>query len=190
MSSNTPLGKKEKAKAQLTHAKKEILHSDNIFYTFLRSTVSSQLCGWIDTLVSFVAFSLLHLTPFLSTAIGAFIGGVFNCVINYKFTFHAYGVDWRAALFKFSFVWVGSLLLNSFGTQIVYYLFEDWEWLERLEWVSNNGSFLVARLFVALMVSLCWNFLLQRHFVFKVTKLDPYINKLLDKIGIRPFNSK
>ena len=181
--------KKAKTKAQLSQAKEKILHDDNIFYTFLRSSVSSQLCGWIDTLTSFFAFSLLHLTPFLSTAIGAFIGGVFNCIINYKFTFHAYGVDWRAALFKFSFVWVGSLLHNSFGTQIVYYLVRDWEWLRSIEWISNNGTFLAARLFVALVVSLCWNFLLQRQFVFRVTRLDPYINKMLDRMGIPPFGN-
>ncbi len=190
MEEKTERERRVKAKAQLTNAKEKILHNDNIFYTFLRSTVSSQLCGWLDTFISFFAFSLLHLTPFLSTAIGAFIGGVFNCIINYKFTFHAEGVDWRAVLVKFSLVWVGSLLLNSFGTQIVYYLVSDWGWLRNIEWISKNGTFLAARLFVALMVSLCWNFLLQRHFVFKVTKCDKCINKVLDSMGVRPFRKR
>lgn len=173
---------------RLAKAKDKILHNDGFFYTLLRSSVSSQLCGWIDTLSSFLAFWLLHLTPFLSTAIGAFIGGVLNCIINYKFTFHAFGVDWRAALAKFSFVWTGSLLLNSFGTQIVYHWVMDWHWLKDVLHMTDNGVFLAARLFVALMVSLAWNFLLQRHFVFKVTRLDPYINKLLDKLGVPQIN--
>lgn len=176
-------------KDKLQQAKQKILHNDGFFFTLLRSSVSSQICGWIDTIIAFLSFSLFHLTPFLSTAIGAFIGGVLNCIINYKFTFHADSVDWRAALFKFSFVWVGSLLLNSFGTQIVYYLIKDWEWIQNVSWISNNGTFLAARLFVALMVSLCWNFLLQRHFVFRVTRLDPYIERLLDTLGVPRFKT-
>lgn len=170
----------KEAKEKLRKAKKQILHSDGLFYTLLRSSVSSQVCGWIDTLTAFFAFSLLHLTPFLSTAIGAFIGGVLNCAINYRFTFHAYSVNWRIALFKFALVWTGSLLLNSYGTQVVYYLVKDNLWLqENVFMISNNGTFLASRLFVALMVSLFWNFLLQRHFVFKVTRLDLYIDRLL-----------
>ncbi|MDE5735176.1 MAG: GtrA family protein [Duncaniella sp.] len=169
------------AKAKLGKVKDKLLNSDGLFFTLMRSSVSSQVCGWIDTLCAFLAFSLLHLTPFLSTAIGAFIGGVFNCIINYRFTFHAYGVEWRTALFKFAFVWAGSLLLNSFGTQVVYYFVKDWQWLQdEVATISNNGTFLAARLFVALMVSLCWNFLLQRHFVFRSTRLDPYVGRFLD----------
>ncbi|MDE6177557.1 MAG: hypothetical protein K2F86_00115, partial [Duncaniella sp.] len=74
------------AKAKLGKVKDKLLNSDGLFFTLMRSSVSSQVCGWIDTLCAFLAFSLLHLTPFLSTAIGAFIGGVFNCIINYRFT--------------------------------------------------------------------------------------------------------
>ncbi|MDE6809175.1 MAG: GtrA family protein [Muribaculaceae bacterium] len=173
-----------KPKTQLTKIKEKVLHSDGFFFTLLRSSVSSQLCGWIDTLTSFLVFSLIGLSAWMSTALGAFVGGVFNCIINYRFTFHAFGVDWRVALTKFVFVWTGSLLLNSFGTEAVYSLVKDWQWLYEIKGIGKDGIFLAARLFVALTVSLCWNFLLQRHFVFKVTRLDPYIGKFLTKIGI------
>lgn len=171
-------------KSRLAQAKEKVLHNDGFFFTLLRSSVSSQLCGWIDTLISFITFAFLGLTPFLSTAIGAFIGGILNCTINYKFTFHADGVDIRIALAKYLFVWAGSLLLNSFGTQIVYHLAEDWTWLTETTGVTKDGIFLAARLFVALMVSLCWNFLLQRNFVFKVTSIDRHIARVLKGIGV------
>lgn len=174
----------DKDKQQLSRIKDKILHNDGFFYTFLRSGVSSQLCGWIDTLTSFLVFALLNLSPWLSTAIGAFVGGVCNCIINYKFTFHAVGVVWRAALVKFALVWTGSMLLNSFGTQIVYYLVRDWQWLQEVTAITEDGTFLAARLFVALTVSLCWNFLLQRNFVFKATCIDKHIIKGLNCIGI------
>ena len=176
-------------KRQLEKFKEKLLHNDGFFYTLLRSSVSSQICGWIDTLVAFLAFSLCHLTPFLSTAIGAFIGGILNCIINYKYTFHAKGVEWRIALFKYVFVWTGSLLLNSFGTQILYYWVHDWHWLQDTIGIAKDGIFLAVRLFIALMVSLCWNFLLQRNFVFKTTWMDKYIARFLDTIGIREIHS-
>lgn len=164
--------------------KEKLIHNDGFFYTLLRSSVSSQLCGWIDTLTSFLVFALLNLTPWLSTAIGAFVGGICNCIINYKYTFHAYGIEWRTALTKFAFVWLGSLLLNSFGTQYAYYFVCHWEWLRDTIHIADDGIFLAARLFVALTVSLCWNFLLQRNFVFTTTRVDPYINRFLDFIGL------
>lgn len=164
--------------------KDKVLHSDGFFFTLLRSSVSSQVCGWIDTLTAFMAFALFGLTAWLSTAIGAFVGGVLNCIINYRYTFHAYGVAWRVALTKFIFVWAGSLLLNSFGTEWVFKLINGWEWLHHIKWEIENGIFLTARLTVSLIVSICWNFLLQRHFVFTTTRLDPAIGRMLCALGL------
>lgn len=173
------------AKHNLKAIRHKILYSDGLVFTFLRSSASSQLCGWIDMIVSFVLFAFFHLTPWLSTASGAFVGGVFNCAINYSFTFHSRGVDWRAAITKFMFVWAGSLLLNSFGTQILYYLVRDWHWLTSTIGLHDDAVFLAARLFVSLVVSLAWNFLLQRNFVFRESRVDPYIVKVLDRLGIK-----
>ncbi len=168
----------------LTKVKEQFLHSDGFLFTLLRSGASSQICGWVDTFVSFAVFAFLNLTPWLSTAIGAFVGGILNCIINYRFTFHARGVDWRAAITKFLFVWIGSLLLNSFGTQIIYSLIYDWHWLKSIIRLGEDAIFLLARLSVSLVVSLAWNFLLQRNFVFRQTRLDKYITKTLDIFDI------
>lgn len=162
--------------------KEKIIHSDDFFFTLLRSSVSSQICGWIDTLTAFLCFALFNLTAWLSTAIGAFVGGVFNYLVNYRFTFHADGMAWRVAVSKFVFVWAGSLLLNSFGTQYAYMLVRGWAWLKETTGVNEDEIFLATRLTVALTVSLAWNFRLQRNFVFKQTKLDPHIVNFLDNI--------
>ena len=47
-----------KSKPKLNKIKEKILHSDGFFFTLVRSSMSSQLCGWIDTLTSFLVFSL------------------------------------------------------------------------------------------------------------------------------------
>lgn len=172
-------------KKQLHKVTEQFIHDNGVVFTLLRSGASAQLCGWIDMIVSFVFFAFLDATPWLSTATGAFVGGVFNCIINYRFTFHAHDVAWRAVITKFIFVWVGSLLLNSFGTQILYYMVRDWHWLKFTVGLSDDGIFLVARLFVSLVVSLAWNFLLQRNFVFRQSRIDQYILRVLDAMGIK-----
>lgn len=157
----------------------KLLHNDGFIYTFLRSGVSSQASGWVDFAVSFVFFAWVNLAPWLSTAIGALAGGIVNCIINYRFTFHATGVSKKAVAVKFIMVWLGSLLLNSFGTQFVYWVIHEWYWLEDLGF-RPDGFFAAARLFVALIVSWAWNFLLQRYFVYRVTKFDPYATRFVD----------
>lgn len=161
--------------------KGKLLNSDNFIYTFLRSGVSSQASGWADMATSFVLFAWINLTPFLSTALGAVVGGIVNCVLNYKFTFHAAGCSWRAVIVKYIMVWTGSLLLNSFGTQALYYLLQHWDWLETIGF-RPDGYFAAARLIVSLLVSWFWNFVLQRYFVYRPTGFDPYAIKFVNAL--------
>lgn len=153
-----------------------MLESDNIAFTFVRSIVSSQTASWVDLFLGFALFAWVGLTPFLSTAIGAFAGGIVNCIINYRFTFHASACPWRAVAVKYAMVWAGSLLLNSFGTQILYHALERWDWLAA-QGFTDDGCFAAARLAVSLLVSWFWNFLLQRFFVYRLTSFDPYAIK-------------
>ncbi len=164
----------------------KVMKSDSLVPTFLRSILSSQCSSWTDMIISFALFAWVHLTPFLSTAIGAFVGGVVNCVINYRFTFHATGIPWKSVVVKFALVWVGSLLLNSYGTHALYYLFTRWDWLIDMGF-RPDGFFAAARLLTSLIVSLVWNFLLQRYFVFRNTSFDRKIVVFLERL---PFLSQ
>ncbi|MCH5319441.1 MAG: GtrA family protein [Paramuribaculum sp.] len=150
----------------------KLLRSNSFIYTFLRSAVSSQTSGWVDIGVGVACFSWLDLAPWLSTAIGAIAGGVVNCILNYRFTFRAQDVPWKAVVVKYIMVWAGSLILNSGGTQLVYMLIDGWHWLETIGF-KPDGYYAAARLFVSLMVSWFWNFLLQRYFVYRKTGFDP-----------------
>lgn len=150
---------------------KRVMVSDSLIFTFLRSAVSSQAASWLDLGLGFVFFSCLGFTPWLSTAIGAVAGGIANCIINYRFTFHARGVSWSAVIVKYTLVWIGSILLNSVGTQVVYILIKDWHWLESIGF-KPDGYYATARIFVSLIVSWFWNFILQRYFVYRATRFD------------------
>ena len=149
------------------------------FFTFLRSSLSSQIASWIDmgTRMIFYSFIFASLTPFyrsnLSVAIGALVGGIVNCTINYRFTFHASGQSIKAVAVKYFLVWTGSLLLNMYGTTFAALNLSKWHWLISIGF-RPDGIFAAATLIVSLIVSLAWNFALQRSFVYRPSKFDPY----------------
>ena len=158
-----------------------VVHSEKLAYTAIRSTISAQLAGWIDFGTSFAMFSWVGLKPVYATAIGAVMGGITNCIINYKFTYPNQSCAWHIVIIKFFMVWFGGLLLNSFGTQFLYWVLNKWVWLSEIGF-KPDGYFTAARLSTALIVSVFWHFLLQKNFVYKEVRADRYIEKIADVI--------
>ena len=153
-------------------------------FLFLKASVSSQIASWVDMGLSFVLFSVVNLTMydgFFAKAIGAATGGVINCCINYKWTFRPEGCSKRTVAVKYAMVWIGSLLLNSFGTAFVTGFVSEIPVLT--EWgISKDTVFFVAQLAVSLVVSICWNFMLQRYFVFNNVDIKGRVEKVTKKI--------
>ncbi len=157
----------------------KFLKSDHVVFTFIRSSISSQISSWTDMIVSFCMYAWVIGIAWLATAIGAVCGGIVNCIVGYKFTYHASGVSKRAVFVKFVMVWFGSLVLNSLGTEFLTKLLSGWSWLESLGF-RPDGYFAAARLTVSLLVSILWNFLLQRAFVFRPTRFDATAIRLFE----------
>lgn len=171
-------------KKRIKHIADDVIHNDNFIFSFIRSAMSSQAASWVDMIIGFVLFAWLGLKPWVATAIGAVCGGIINCIINFKFTFHAQGMSWKAVALKYIMVWIGSVLLNSFGTEGLYYLFNHWSWLETIGF-KPDGYYAAARIITSLLVSWFWNFILQRYFVYRVTKFDPYAINFVNKISFQ-----
>lgn len=154
-------------------------------FTLMRSTVASQISSWTDMAVRmiFFAFVFRYVDPFyrsnLSVAIGAVVGGIVNCCINYRFTFRASGQSIKAVGVKFLLVWAGSLLLNMYGTTFAAMGLSKWEWLLEIGF-KPDGIFATATLGVSLIVSVVWNFVLQRNFVYRPTRFDPCAIAIVD----------
>lgn len=165
--------------AKFSDLKDKFLHSGGLLSTFLRSSVSSQVASWIDLGTSMLLYSFVFvaLDPYyrsnLSVAIGAIAGGIVNCCINYRFTFHAAGQNVKAVGVKYFLVWTGSLLLNMYGTTGLATLLSRWEWLHNLGF-KPDAIFAASRLAASLAVSWGWNFVLQRNFVYRPTSFDNY----------------
>jgi hypothetical protein len=60
-------------------------------------------------------------------------------------------------------------------------ILDRWHLLETLGF-TNVGSYAAARIIVSLLVSWFWNFLLQKNFVYRASKFDPYAIKLVDAL--------
>ncbi len=143
----------------------------------LRSMITSQVSTYVDYVVSFLLYAFAGLSAGLSAGIGGACGGITNCAVNYKFTFRMRQCSYWAIGIKFFMVWVGSMLLNAMGTQLITNLLTSSHYLEEIG-VGNDMCFTIARLSTGLIVSIFWNFMLQRYFVFRTTKFDNFIDRL------------
>ena len=168
----------------------KFLHGKGIF-TFLRSSVSSQIASWTDMGVCFIFFAWVFrslgadpMRSFLATAIGLIVGGIVNCCINYKFTFRAAGCSIKAVAVKYLLIWGGSFILNLAGTTLLTHALQPIPWLADIG-VRPDGIYAASRLTVSLIVSLAWNFLMQKNFVYVPTKFDRHAIRLVDIITFR-----
>lgn len=191
--SNATDGKNRSASATMRKAADKFINGKGIF-TFLRSSVSSQIASWTDMGVCFVFYAWVFISmgkdpmrSFLATAIGLVVGGVVNCCINYKFTFRAENCSVKAVAIKYLLIWGGSFVLNIAGTTLLNHILQHWEWLRHIG-MRTDGIFAFARLSVSLVVSLAWNYLLQKNFVYRPTRFDPYAIKAVDFLTFNRLN--
>lgn len=161
----------------------KLLKSKSLVPTFLRSAVSSQASGWVDFIVGFVMFYWVfgQRLSWLATGIGVVAGGIVNCIMCYKFTFRAENCPWKAVVVKYALVWIGNLILNSGGTEVLYILLKKWNVLEELGF-KTAGYYSTARVVMSLLVSWFWNFILQRNFVYRPSRFDPYAVRFMTRL--------
>lgn len=139
---------------------------------------TSQVSAWADFCASFVTFAWLGFSGGDAAAAGAIAGGIVNCTLNYRWTFRGSQCPVTNVIIKYFMVWVGSLLLNSYGTEFLTEAFLGSSLLSA--WgISRNLRFTIARLAVSLVVSIFWNLLLQRIFVYRYVWFDNLLRRLV-----------
>ena len=107
-------------------------------------------------------------------------GGAVNCTLNYRWTFRAGSCPVANVAVKYALVWIGSLLLNTYGTELLNNMFQSSTVLD--SWgVARNLRFTVARLSVSLLASVFWNLLLQKVFVYRNVAFDRTLNRLIHR---------
>lgn len=146
-------------------------------FQFLRAQLSSQMASLADFIVTFLIATCLGVYYVYASFLGSVCGGILNCVINYKWAFRAHGCKKKYVAIKYTSVWIGSILLNTYGT---YALTES---LRSIPWVRDTFShyftdfFLIPKIIVSLLVGFLWNYQLQRIFVYRNMNFKKYFLK-------------
>lgn len=134
---------------------------------FVKALLSAQFATLVDFITTVLLSSVLGIYYVVGTALGAFAGGVTNCIVNYRWVFPGNGVSKRYVALKFFLVWLMSIMLNTYGTFLLT------EWLNGSSWVVDmlgryaNQVYILSKIVVAVLVAFCWNYQMQRLFVFR-----------------------
>ena len=147
-------------------------------FMFLRAQLSAQFATLADFILTYVCFQWLGIYYVMATSIGAITGGIVNCVINYKWAFATKDCQFKWVFFKYILVWVGSFLLNVGGVYLLVELLKHHTYL----WERASGFYLIiAKIIVAVIVSVGWNYVLHRYFVFQDAKILNRIKSIFKK---------
>lgn len=135
--------------------------------TFLKAQLSAQLASLVDFVTTVLLVKCFALFYLYATLIGSVVGGMVNCAINYRWVFSESHCKSHFIVMKYTFVWIVSIALNTWGT---YFLTE---WLTRMPWLNRllssyiDDLFIFSKIVVAVLVALLWNYQMQRLFVYR-----------------------
>lgn len=120
--------------------------------TFFKAQCSAWIASAIDFGTTIILAHVFGLWYGYSTFIGALNGGIANCLINYRWVFHAFEMKKRNIAIRYLVVWGGSILLNTYGTYILTEL--------------SDQYFMFSKIIVSVIVAVFWNYQMQYRFVF------------------------
>lgn len=135
--------------------------------TFTKAMLTSQVASVVDICVTFVLANVFGLYYVYSTMIGSISGGAFNCYVNYQWTFDSPDCPKISIIIKYAIVWIGNIVLNTYGTYVLTEWITDFSFVDRLASFVSTNIFMIPKIIVAVIVALFWNYTMQRNFVYK-----------------------
>jgi putative flippase GtrA len=126
-------------------------------FIFTKAQVSSFFGGIVDYCIMILCTELLGIHYTISIGIGGIIGAIVNFSINKKWTFQSKESTYKHSstnqLIRFALVVANSIALKAAGT----YCFTTF----------CGIKYGISRIITDLIVSVLFNYMLQRHWVFK-----------------------
>jgi len=121
--------------------------------TFTKAQIASLLASGVDFLVTWLLMRFGQAPIVAAGATGTLVGGVTHFMISRNWVFSARESKWAAQVNRYVLVWIGNFLLNVSGLWLV----------TRYTGIKDIG----AKVIVAITVAVCYNYPLQKRFVFK-----------------------
>ncbi len=125
----------------------------DFFLSFGKAQLSAFLGGLFDFAIYSIGIQVLGFTAYMSNIVSGSLGAVVNFTINRYWTFDSTSTPVGEQLGKFVVVVVGSIFLKSIG---IFFLVDH---------LSLNPYY--SKIIVEILVSLGFNFLMQKYWVFK-----------------------
>ncbi len=124
-------------------------------WTFAKAEMSASAASCVDFGLAISLTYLGLLTYGYANIIGVVCGGLTNFTLNSRYVFSQTGRGKKALAERYLVVWIGSMLLNGGGTNL-------------LTWLAGGKSyFVIVKCLVALAVAFGFNYPLQRGWVFR-----------------------
>jgi len=120
---------------------------------FFKAQLSAFVGGLSDLGIYSFCYKILLISAPLSNVVSGSLGAVINFTINRYWSFNNTEKSVGSQLWKFILVVIGSISLKSLG---IHFLVDVW-----------SVHFLLSKLLVEIVVSLGFNFTLQKFWVFK-----------------------
>jgi putative flippase GtrA len=121
--------------------------------TFTKAQLAAVLATGVDFAITFLLLRLLSAPIVAAGATGTLCGGVTHFLISRNWVFNAQEGRWAAQLNRYVLVWIGNLLLNTSGLWLL------------THYTGLKDMF--AKVITAVTVAVCYNYVLQKRFVFK-----------------------
>lgn len=133
-------------------------------FTFGKAQVSAFLGGLFDYGIMVFCVEFFKLDLKSAIVVGGLCGAIINFSINKYWTYQAKKPSLTSQLIKFFIVVAGSIYLKANGT---YFLTSTF-----------HVDYKITRIVVDLFVSLGFNFMLQKHWVFNTSTISDSINEI------------
>lgn len=127
---------------------------------FTKAQISSLLASGVDFTLTALFFQFCGVHYSLSTLSGAIAGAMTNCFVNCKWTYNYKVNNLNALIFRYTFVWFVSILLNVGFTSLTVFIIENY-------YETKLASFLFVKMLVAISVAVFWNYPIQKNYVYK-----------------------
>jgi putative flippase GtrA len=125
--------------------------------TFTKAQISAMTGGAVDYMVMVFFTEFFHIHYTISIAIGGIVGAVVNFTLNKSWTFKSKELPYKSTgmhqLLKFALVVTNSIVLKSSSTYLITTIL--------------NIDYKFSRIITDLIISIGFNYNLQKHWVFR-----------------------
>jgi putative flippase GtrA len=122
-------------------------------FTFLKAQAASLSATFVDFLTTIILVEIFHCWYLLGSVIGTIVGGVTHFSLGRNWVFSAKEGKIQNQAIKYILVWIVYLLLTNAGVYALTHY--------------GKMNYILSKACVALLMSVCYNYVLHKKFVFK-----------------------